>query len=337
MNLAEAERYLQDNDIEYVRMEQTDLHGLSRSKTVPVAHFGHFAGNGLNFFGGLLGLDLQSGVAPGTGYMEERQFADQVLRPDLDTLAPIPWVPATAKVIGEPYWYGAGPAEAGPRFVLRRLIDRLGDMGYTLRSGFEYEFYLADAQSREPAFSGIQIFWTLRNNFDQNLMGQLLAGLRGAGLDVITSNAEYGPGQMEINLEPAEGIAAADHAFTFKNAIKEMARLEGYLASFMTKPYSDQSASGCHYHHGLRHARSGANAFVDNRGELSELARHWIGGLLAHAPALASLGSPTVNCGKRFRLFSFAPMNATWGFEDRTAAVRVKGGSPHQTHVENRI
>src|SRR5947209_14407156 len=111
MNLEDARRFLDDGGYEYVRFEQTDLHGMSRSKTVPVRHFEHFAGEGLNFFGGLLGLDVQAGVAPGTGYMDERSFQDQLIWPHLDTLSPVPWMAQTARVLCEPSWYGGSPAQ----------------------------------------------------------------------------------------------------------------------------------------------------------------------------------------------------------------------------------
>jgi glutamine synthetase len=166
----------------------------------------------------------------------------------------------------------------------------------------------------------------------------LLDSLHATGVDVITSNVEYGPGQMEINYAPSPGIAAADCAFVFKNAVKELAQQRGMMASFMTRPYADQSASGCHYHHSLL-GRDGANAFADPGAPdgLSALARHWIGGQMAHAPALAAIAAPTVNCAKRYKLFSFAPMNVTWGYEDRTAALRVKGARGDETHLENRM
>jgi len=339
MDLPTAEAFLEKADYQYVRFEQTDLHGLSRSKTVPVPHFRSFAQDGLNFFGGLLGLDLQAGVAPGTGYMDERRFADQLIRPDLGTLESVPWVERTARVICEPCWYDGQPAAAGPRYLLRQMISRLHTMGFGLRSGFEYEFYLVERDSRAPVFQGIEIFWTLRNNFDQPFMDDLLDNLNAAGIDIITSNAEYGPGQMEINFSPTEGHRAADRAFTFKNAVKEMAQQSGYLASFMTRPYADQSSNGGHFHHALIDHTSGQNAFYDASAAdgLSDLARHWVGGQIAHAPAVAALVAPTVNCAKRFKLYSFAPMNATWGYEDRTAAIRIKGGREEATRVENRI
>jgi len=337
--IQEAETHFSAEGFDYVRFEQPDLHGMSRGKTVPVAHFRHYAEHGLNFLGGLLGLDAQGGVAGGTGYLEERNFADSLIFPDLDTIAVVPWAERTARVLADPRWYDGQPLQAAPRHLARRQLDRLTELGYELRSGFEYELYLVDAETREPAFDGIQIFWTVRNNFDQPFVNKLLDSLRATGVDIITSNVEYGPGQMEINFAPRMGVAAADQAFVFKNAVKEVAQQHGYLASFMTKPYADQSASGCHYHHSLVRREGGANAFFDEDAAdgLSELARHWIGGQMAHARALTALVAPTINCAKRYKLFSFAPMNVTWGHEDRTAALRVKGARGRETRLENRM
>jgi glutamine synthetase len=337
-DIDEAEGYLAEQGFDYVRFEQPDLHGLSRSKTVPARHFRHYAGNGLNFVGAVLGFDAQGGVAAGTGYLEERKFADSLLFPDLSTFAPVPWAERTARVLADPQWYDGSPLRAAPRHLAKRMLGQVGDMGYTVRSGIEYELYLVDATSGRPVFEGINMFWTVRNNFDHGFVNGLLDALHATGVDVITSNAEYGPGQMEINYAPATGIRAADDAFVFKNAVKELAQQHGLMASFMTKPYADQSASGSHYHHSLLD-RDGRNAFADpgTPDGLSALARHWIGGQMAHAPALAAIAAPSVNCTKRYKLFSFAPMNVTWGYEDRTAALRVKGARGAETHLENRM
>src|SRR5262249_50067428 len=169
--------------------------------------------------GGLLGLDAQGGVAPGSGYLEERNFADSLIFPDLATLAPVPWAERTARVLADPRWYDGEPLQAAPRQLARGQIRGLAGLGYELRSGFEYECYLADAATRAPVFQGIQIFWTVRNNFDQGFVTWLLDSLRRTGVDVITSNVEYGPGQMEINFAPRMGLDAADQAFVFKNAM----------------------------------------------------------------------------------------------------------------------
>jgi glutamine synthetase len=249
----------------------------------------------------------------------------------------VPWADHTARLLCEPFYTDGRPALAAPRTVARQLLDRLERMGYRLFSGFEYEFYLVQRETRQPPFQGIQIFATLRNNFDEQLIHQVLRGMTAVGVDIITSNAEYGPGQMEINFAPELGIAAADSAFTFKNGLKEIAQRNGYMASFMTKPYADQSANGCHYHHSLVDARTGRNAFASRDGSLTDLCRWWLGGQIAHAAALCAFAAPTVNCGKRYKLYSFAPTNATWGIENRTTGFRMKNLGGQAAHIENRL
>jgi len=329
---------LEKQGIEFVRFEQSDTHGISRSKTVPTRHFPHFALNGLNFLLGHLGFDVQSGVAPGSGYLEDLGFPDSRLYPDLDTLKTVPWADRTASALCEPRFQDDTPAMAAPRAIARALLEELAGMGYGLYSGFEYEFYLVNRETRQPPFPGIQIFATLRNNFDPSLVNQILLDMPQVGVDIITSNAEYGPGQMEINFAPARGITAADDAFRFKNGVKEIAQQNGYMASFMTKPYADQSASGCHYHHSLTDLKSGNNAFSnpDKPFELNDTCRWWLGGQIKHAAAICALAAPTVNCYKRYKQWSFAPTNATWGVENRTVGVRVKGLRGEGAHLENR-
>ncbi|MBX3083340.1 MAG: glutamine synthetase [Anaerolineae bacterium] len=338
-------------NVEYIRFEQTDTHGTSRSKTVPVRHFKHFALSGLNFLLGQLGFDVQSGVAMGTGYLEDRGFPDSRIFPDLHTVKTVPWATIeleelgevkaerTARVICEPYFQDGTPAMASPRAVARALLGELEALGYGFFSGFEYENYFVDAETRQPPFPGIQIFSTLRNNFDPDLIGRILREMSQIGVDIITSNSEYGPGQMEINFGPAKGIDAADIAFTFKNGVKEIAQQHGYMASFMTKPYADQSANGCHYHHSLTNLKTGTNAFSnpDDPTALNDICRWWIGGQIKHATAFCAFAAPTINCYKRYKQWSFAPTNATWGFENRTVGFRIKGLRGEGAHVENRI
>jgi glutamine synthetase len=154
---------------------------------------------------------------------------------------------------------------------------------------------------------------------------QILLDMPKVGVDIITSNSEYGPGQMEINFAPAAGIHAADHAFRFKNGVKEIAQKNGYMASFMTKPYPDD-------------LKTGKNAFSipDKPFELNDTCRWWLGGQIKHAAAICALVAPTINCYKRYKLWSFAPTNATWGTENRTVGVRVKGLKGEGAHLENR-
>jgi glutamine synthetase len=335
--LAALEKQMAADGVEFVRFEQSDTHGISRSKTIPIRHFRDFAENGLNFLLGQLGFDAQAGVAPGTGYLEELGFPDSRIRPDLSTYRVLPWSDKTARLLCEPSYTDGRPAMAAPRAVARQLLSDLEGMGYRLFSGFEYEFYLVNRESRQPPFPGIQIFATLRNNFDEWFVYQILRGMNTVGVDIITSNAEYGPGQMEINFAPALDIEAADNAFTFKNGVKEIAQRNGYMASFMTKPYADQSANGCHFHHSLLDVKTGRNAFASRDGLLTDVCRWWLGGQIAHATALCAFAAPTINCGKRYKLYSFAPTNVTWGIENRTTGFRMKNLDGQSAHIENRL
>jgi len=349
--LDELKAKLDAEKVDYVRFEQTDTHGISRSKTVPTRHLKHFALNGLNFLLGQLGFDVQGFVAPGTGYLEERGFPDSRIFPDLDTLTILPWaevawyegdqnfVERSARLICEPRFQDGTPAMAAPRAVARMMLAELERMGFGFFSGFEYECYFVDAKTRKPPFPGIQIFATLRNNFHPYLINGILREMSAAGVDIITSNAEYGPGQMEINFAAEPGIKAADTAFTFKNGIKEIAQKDEQMVSFMTKPYADQSANGCHYHHSLTDLQSGKSAFSnsDDPFTVNDTCRWWIGGLIKHAAAITAFAAPTINCYKRYKLYSFAPTNATWGVENRTVGIRVKGLKGEGAHLENRI
>jgi len=158
------------------------------------------------------------------------------------------------------------------------------------------------------------------------------------GVDVVTSNVEYGPGQYEIVFHHDWGIHAGDNAFTFKTGVKEIAMRNNLMASFMSKPWEDKSGCGCHYNHSLWSLDGKKNHFYDEKQDgLSETALHWLGGILAHAPAIAALHAPTVNCFRRYTDFSFAPTLATWGIQNRTCAVRAKVAGDEGTYFENRM
>ena len=166
----------------------------------------------------------------------------------------------------------------------------------------------------------------------------ILRNLQGIGLDLITHNCEYAPSQFEINYGPAIGIEAADKAFTFRNTVKEVAHLQGYLATFMSKPIDGMAGCGCHFHISLLDRKTGKNVFFDpaDKDGVSLPARQFAAGILAHAPALMALAGPTPNCYHRIKPHTFAPSNISWGIEDRSALVRVKATKDSGTHHEMR-
>jgi glutamine synthetase len=327
----------ENQGIRWVRFELPDMHGISRSKTVPMAHASGYSERGLNMYGGASVLDSRSDVVPGTLYNEERSYGDQLLFPDPDSAAIVPWADRTGRFICDARWYDGKPLEATPRQVFRRVLEKCRSMGYEPMMGSEFEFYLLDGQTLQPLFSGYHIFNTVRNEWVPTIR-TIVEKMPEIGVDIITANCEYAGSQWEINFSPGAGLKAPDDAFTFKNGVKELARLDGYVATFMTKPFMDSSGSGCHTHLSLLDAKSGKNVFGDAEDPqgMTDLCRSFIAGELRYARAVDALIAPTVNCHRRRRRHTFSPTNISWGLEDRSALVRVKGGSPESKHVEYR-
>ena len=328
---------LRKDGIEWVRFEQSDLHGTSRSKLVPIGAVEGYARKGLNFYGGVIALDTASHVIPGTGLHEEINYQDTLLFPDFETVVRVPWMANTAKVICDLHHLDGSPVGGAPRGLLGRLIKEAADLGFEVMTGHEFEFYLLDKTTRAPLFEGLHIFNTLRNNYVDAIQ-VLLDNLQALGIDLITHNCEYASSQLEINYSAAVGLAAADKAFTFKNAVKEVMHRAGYLATFMSKPFAGGAGSGCHVHMSLLDKKTGKNAFLDPKDPdgLSAVARSFIAGVVRHSRAMMPLIGPTPNCYHRIKPHTFAPSNISWGIEDRTALVRVKATKDAGTHIEMR-
>jgi glutamine synthetase len=321
----------------FVRFELPDLHGISRSKTIPIAHAAAYADRGLNMYGGASVLDTRSDVVPGTLYHEERGYGDQLLFPDPDSARTLPWADATARLICDAQWYDGSPLAATPRHVFKRALEKARGMGFEPVMGSEFEFYLVTEDTHEPLFTGHHIFNTLRNDYVPTIR-RIIEEMPKVGVDIITANCEYAGSQWEINFAPGRGLAGPDNAFTFKNGVKEIAKQDGYLATFMTKPWAGQSGSGCHTHLSLVSAESGENVFgsEDDPLGMTDTCRSFIAGMLRHARTIDAVVAPTVNCLRRRRRHTFSPTNISWGLEDRSALVRVKGGAPANKHVEYR-
>jgi glutamine synthetase len=327
----------QDQGIGFVRFELPDLHGTSRSKTIPIGHAADYAERGLNMYGGASVLDTRSDVVAGTLYHEERGYGDQLLFPDPDSASIVPWADRTARFVCDAAWYDGTPLEATPRRVFSRALDKARSMGFEPLMGSEFEFYLLTGDTHEPLFDGYQIFNTIRNDHVPTIR-RILEEMPRAGVDIITANCEYAGSQWEINFAPGRGLAGPDNAFTFKNGVKEIAKQDGYLATFMTKPWADRSGSGCHTHLSLLSLETGENAFgdPDDADGMNATCRSFIAGVLRSARAIDAVIAPTVNCLRRRRRHTFSPTNVSWGIEDRSALVRVKSGAPANKHIEYR-
>jgi glutamine synthetase len=321
--------------VRFVRFELPDMHGTSRAKMVPIERASGYLEHGLNMYGGVAVLDSRSDVVGGTLYHEEVAYGDQLLMPDPATAGLVPWVEGTARWICDPQWADGSPLAAVPRLVFRRQLERARALGYEPLIGYEPEFYLLDSEHRQ-LFQGYHIFNVTRNTYVPFIQ-QLVETLNAYGMEVITANCEYAGSQWELPCLPATGMGGPDRCFSFKNAVKELAHLNGYVATFMSRPFPGQAGSGLHTHFSLL-GPDGANTFGDPADPvgISATCRSFIAGNLRHARAIYGLLAPTVNCLKRRRMHTFSPTNVSWGEEDRSALIRIKGGSIEARHVEHR-
>lgn len=339
MKLAEVREIIRQNNIEFIRFESPDVNGISRGKLVALANFERVVEKGLAMVSDLLTWDPQADVAwQGTGYAEDLTFSDLVFRPDLSTFKIVPWADHTARVLGDLTFYDGRPALGSTRHVFKHVLDVAREMGYLCRSGHEYEFYILDPETRQPIFGGHQIMTTFKHEAHP-ILREIMRHMTKMGIEITTCNTEWGPAQYEINYQPADGVAGADQAFTWKNGLKEIAVQHGLLITMMTKPWIDKSANGSHFHLSLLDADSGENVFYNPASPdgLSDLCRWFIGGQLHHARALAAFLAPTVNCTKRYQPNSYAPNTISWGHENRSVGIRVKAWRGKGTHIENRM
>jgi glutamine synthetase len=221
--------------------------------------------------------------------------------------------------------------------VFREALENARSMGFEPVIGSEFEFYLLTGDTHEPLYEGYHIFNTVRNDYVPTIR-RILEAMPQVGVDIITSNCEYAGSQWEINFAPGRGLAGPDNAFTFKNGVKEMAKQDDLVATFMSKPWATSAGSGCHTHVSLVRSDTGDNAFGDDADPqgLNATSRSFIGGLLKYARSIDAVVAPTVNCLRRRRRHTFSPTNISWGLEDRSALVRVKGGPASSKHVEYR-
>ncbi|MFC8342343.1 glutamine synthetase family protein [Streptomyces sp. NPDC057280] len=316
--------------VDVVRVVYPDLIGTDRAREVLLDHLPAACEHGLAFCRAVYHTTPQGDVVPVAGGLDAG-LPDVTVRPDLSTLAVLPWEPGVATCLGEVTDPATGaPAPESSRDLLRTVLARCGEQGLRPVVGPELEYFLLEAAPgsptgwrRSPEAAGAVYTAGLRADPDNHLLRTLRA-LRDLGLGVVTGNHEFDGGQYEINLTHSAALDAADRAFRFKAAVKELARKEGNLATFMAKPFGDAGGSGFHLHLSCNDA-DGDNAFDDPAGSygLSATARHAIAGILAHAPALAALANPTVNSYKRFGPDTLAPWLIDWGLDNRSAMVRI--------------
>jgi glutamine synthetase len=323
--------------IKVVRLQYADLHGICRGKDIPASAFEHAVEDGIGFVEAIMTVDLRHNVVAGF----ERGFPDLIARPDVSTLRRLPWQPEVAACIVDLVDVETNePSGLDPRGVLKRVLSEYAGLGLHPVVGPELEFYLfapdpADPRGYSPYAVQDSPVYTVGHVADpKGTLSRMLDAAVAFGLDAIAAAHEYGRSQYEINLRHSAALESADRAFRYKYLVKEMAARDGLLATFMGKPLNGDEGSGFHLHVSLVD-EEGTNRCedADHPTGLSPATRHFLAGVIEHAPAMMVFFNPTVNAYRRITAEALVPTRACWGHDHRMTLVRV----PHERGAATRL
>ena len=335
--------------IDTVLVCAVDMQGRLMGKRFHVVNFIESAHEETHCCNYLLATDLE--MATPDGYASaswQRGYGDYVMKPDLTTLRPVPWLEGTAMVLCDLLDHHThAPVPQSPRQVLKAQIARLGEHGLTAMMATELEFFLFRKpfdQLRAEGYRELETlgpynedYHILQTTKEEHVMRPLRNHLYAAGIPIENSKGEAEAGQEELNIRYADALACADHHSIAKHATKEIAWQHGHSATFLPKWHHDRVGSASHVHMSLW--KDGANAFHDPAGDhhMSELMRHFMAGLIAYAPDCTYFFAPYINSYKRFAKGTFAPTKTAWSVDNRTAGFRLCGADTKAVRVECRI
>jgi glutamine synthetase len=307
---------------EFVLLGVPDVHGQMRGKALRPDAFESAVERGTVMTDLILGLDPVD--APITDYERfgiKTGAADLIVRPDADTLRELTWRPGWRVCLATPSWPDGSPCELSSREVFRSVVHDVSSLGYEVMSAIEYEIRIWDAQGT-PTSTGISYSLQEIGGYE-GFLADLVPALESLGIELSAVHTEAGPGLLELNVNPRRGIAAADDAALLKFGVKHVAASRGLRASFLAKTNPGEEGSSGHVH--MSCWTDDANAFAadDPSAEAPTVFASGIAGVLEHLPAASLLLNPTVNSYKRLVPGWFAPINATWGYENRSCAVRA--------------
>lgn len=314
---------LREAGIHSLLVQFADLNGVAKGKLVPLAQWRTLADPGAGFAGPSI---------EGTGLPRCGARSEFYARGDVATAQPLPWWPGVARIVASGFVDGQ-PFDGCPRQVLQRQIERLAAQGLVLQTGIEPEFFLLAPDAHAPA--------DRRDGLDKpsydlkalprqaGFLHALAAALEACGFEVLQIDHEDAHGQYELNFRHADALTSADRVMLFKLAAHAIAEAHGARFSMMPKPFADQPGSGLHFHVSLWES---GPAGAPSAPTADALLRHFLAGVLAHAPALTAFAAPTVNSYKRLTVgpsrsgTSWAPAYIAHGPNNRTALVRTLPG-----------
>ena len=319
-------------DQPFVILAIPDINGTLRGKALRPKAFDAAVTHGARLTNLLLALDPTD--QPITDYetIGIRSGAeDLIVLPELETLRPLSWAPGWKLCLGTPSLADGSPCVISSREVLNGALGRLRDVGYDVLGAVEYEVRIYDGDGR-PTSSGIS-YSAPEITRMREFLTRICEAAESLGIDLEAAHTEAGPGLVELNVAAQFGLRAADDAALLKLAVKEVASSLGLRASFLAKPAEGQEGSSGHVHLSLW--ANDKNAFADGHG--AQPFAGAIAGILEHLPAASLLLNPTINSYKRLIPGWFAPVNLSWGVENRSCALRaISGDGPEKRRIECR-
>ena len=315
-----------------VALGMGDLNGIMRGKRIPASHWDTICREGNALSIALLAIDMTSDVWD-TPYVNfDNGYPDMHMFP---LTAPVasPWEDGVAFCLARAEGTDHQPVPIDPRQALVEQVERAAAMGFEVKTGTELEFYLLDPETMQPKDKGIQVYSLARAARLEHVLGPIRQQINEMGIPIEQSNPEYAAGQVEVNIRYDEALLSADRIIMFRSLVRQLAHAHGYAATFMAKPFIDQSGSGFHTHYSLW--TDGRNAFAD-KGKLNRTGMSFLAGLQKHMPEIALAGSTTPNAFRRRQPYTFCPTNASWGYDNRTVGLRVLEGPDNAVRVEKR-
>ena len=333
---AELTKLVKSCKIRYIRLWFTDVLGFLKGFTITVDELPRALGDGMGFDGSSI---------EGFARIEE---SDMIARPDISTFALLPWESKEqpiARMFCDIYMPNGKPSAADPRYVLKKNLERTRKMGYEFFVGPELEYFYFNNPKNAVILDKGGYFDLTPLDVAEGVRNETVSALEDLGIIVEYSHHEVASSQHEIDLRYSDALSMADNVMTYRLVAKEIAQAKGLHASFMPKPVFGINGSGMHVHQSLFTMKGGkpvSNAFFDKKEKfhLSALAKHYIAGLLKHAPDITSVTNQWVNSYKRLVPGYEAPVYICWAQMNRSALIRVpmyKPGKEKSTRIEYRV
>ena len=346
MTTSPIRQFLKDHGISEVEAIIPDMAGVARGKVVPAEKYVEEEGMRLpeSIF-----LQTVTGEYPDDESAINPSEIDIVLKADPATMRVVPWAAEpTAQVIHDCFYGDGRPVPMAPRYVLRRVLDLYAGHGWEPVIAPELEFFLVEpnidsdyplkppiGRSGRPEIGRQSYSIAAVNEFDP-LFDDVYAFCEAQEIEIDTLIHEAGAAQMEINLLHGGALGLADQAFMFKRTAREAALRHKMYATFMAKPHAKEPGSAMHLHQSIVDVKTRQNVFSAPDGSPTSLFFSHIAGLQRYLPASMSLFAPNVNSYRRMTPHNSAPINVHWGYDNRTAGLRIPMSTPAARRVENR-